>query len=472
MVVSGNKRPATDRSTSTSTTSDNDDDDPSDGGESATTTAMSTTTTTNTTTDKTTSAAKLARKRLMARLRQRRCQARKRQALLEKKGGKALIGKKRGKYKMRKQKRAPRSDIGKKRKRNEATEKQKKEIAARKEIVAAARKAIEVELRKHEEDRKAIEYERRKREADKKEREADKEEAREVKRRKREADKEEAREVKRRERVKRVNQVILKTTKTNRLGAEQLVKTVTNMVQAIHTRTRPCTDHFVFDPNPQGSTANKLIRKLRHNNGNGQYATCVFSIDEELEFNCAFAITTIGACGAPITQLIPLSEMVVYCRTNGLDELIPFFESIDTQINFANAIVQLVPKLTAVVQQGTPTPDRNIMKPVLQAFFHGLGGENNDYKPIRLQPGNTEESKRKMVSARMVTASIYLPNGKMNIVCNQMYHNQISEQARNICQRMNQSTTSREPGNITFFLDFPRQPYKVRKLAADMMKID
>ena len=72
----------------------------------------------------------------------------------------------------------------------------------------------------------------------------------------------------------------------------------------------------------------------------------------------------------------------------------------------------------------------------------------------------------------MVSASIYLPNGnrKMNIVCNQMYHNQISEQDRNICQRMNQSTTSREPGNITLFLDFPRQPYKVRKLAADLRK--
>ena len=110
------------------------------------------------------------------------------------------------------------------------------------------------------------------------------------------------------------------------------------------------------------------------------------------------------------------------------------------------------------------------MMQVLQHFFPELGGENHDYKPTRLQPGVTKESMIKMVSARMITASIYLPNGKMNIVCNQMYHNQISEQDRNICQRMNQSTTSREPGNITFFLDFPRQPYKVRKLAADLRK--
>ena len=70
----------------------------------------------------------------------------------------------------------------------------------------------------------------------------------------------------------------------------------------------------------------------------------------------------------------------------------------------------------------------------------------------------------------MVSASIYHPNGKMNFVCNQMYHNQISDQNRNICQRMNQMTTSREPGNLTYILDFPRQPYKVRKLAAEMMK--
>ena len=34
----------------------------------------------------------------------------------------------------------------------------------------------------------------------------------------------------------------------------------------------------------------------------------------------------------------------------------------------------------AVVKQGTPNADRNIMKQVLQEFFPGLGGENNDYQ--------------------------------------------------------------------------------------------
>ena len=254
------------------------------------------------------------------------------------------------------------------------------------------------------------------------------------------------------------------------LGAERLNNALTNMEQAIHTQLPIADEHFLrFDSNPEGNTANKLIRMLRHNNGNGQYGTCVFSIDEELKFTCAFAVSIIGACGAPITKLIPLSEMVVYCHTNGLYELVSFFKSIETLIDFGNAILQLVPKLTAVVNRGTPNADRNIMMQVLQDFFPRLGGENHDYKPTRLQPGVTKESRIKMVSARMITASIYLPNGKMNIVCNQMYHNQISEQDRNICQRMNQSTTSREPGNITLFLDFPRQPFTVRAAASDIM---
>ena len=75
-----------------------------------------------------------------------------------------------------------------------------------------------------------------------------------------------------------------------------------------------------------------------------------------------------------------------------------------------------------------------------------------------------------MVSATMVAASIYLPNGKMDIFCNQMYHDQSSDQDRNICQRMNQMTSSRKSGNVTFILDFPQQPYSIRKLAADIMK--
>ena len=126
------------------------------------------------------------------------------------------------------------------------------------------------------------------------------------------------------------------------------------MPQAIHTRTPVSTDHFRLDSNPEGTTANKLIHKLRHNNGNGRYGTCLFSIDKELNVTCSFAKTIIGACGEADTQLIPLSEMVVYCCTNELYEFIYLFESVETQIRFANAIMQLVPKLTAVVKRGTP----------------------------------------------------------------------------------------------------------------------
>ena len=122
-----------------------------------------------------------------------------------------------------------------------------------------------------------------------------------------------------------VEQAILETTEANRLGTEQLNNALTNMKQAIHTQRPIADEHFLcFDSNPDGNTANKLIRMLRHNNGNGQYGTCVFSIDEELKFTCAFAITTIGACGAPITKLIPLSEMVLYCHTNRLYEFVSF----------------------------------------------------------------------------------------------------------------------------------------------------
>ena len=203
------------------------------------------------------------------------------------------------------------------------------------------------------------------------------------------------------------------------LGAQRLIKAIANMPQAIHTRTPVSTDHFCFDSNPEGTTANKLIHKLRHNNGNGQYGTCLLSIDKELNVTCSFAKTIIGACGEADIQLIPLSEMVVYCRTNKLYRFVPFFESVETQIRFVivNAIVQLVPKLTAVVKGGTPNADRNIMKQVLQEFFPGFG-ENNNYKPTKENLDGRDK-----VSASMVSASIYLPNGKMNIVCHQMYHN-------------------------------------------------
>ena len=92
---------------------------------------------------------------------------------------------------------------------------------------------------------------------------------------------------------------------------------------------------------------------------------------------CAYSLTKIGACGSVDTKLIPLSGMVVYCRTNGFDKFVPFFKSVDTQIEFANEMVKLVPEFMAVVQQGTPDPDRNIMMQVLQHFFPRLGGEND-----------------------------------------------------------------------------------------------
>ena len=185
---------------------------------------------------------------------------------------------------------------------------------------------------------------------------------------------------------------------------------------------------------------------------------------------CAYSLTKIGACGSVDTKLIPLSGMVVYCRTNGLDKFVPFFESVDQQIEFANEMVKLVPAFMAVVKRGTPDPDRNIMMPVLQEFFPRLGGENDEYKPTRLPRGVTKESQIKSVSSTMVTASIYLPNGKMDIVCNQMYHDQSSnDQDRQVCQRMRQMTSTRVSGNITCMLDFPWQPFTVRAAADDLM---
>ena len=74
-----------------------------------------------------------------------------------------------------------------------------------------------------------------------------------------------------------------------------------------------------------------------------------------------------------------------------------------------------------------------------------------------------------MVSATMLTASIYLPNGKLDIVCNQMYHDQQSADDRQVRQRMRQMTSTRVSGNITYMLDFPRQPFSVREAASDIM---
>ena len=101
------------------------------------------------------------------------------------------------------------------------------------------------------------------------------------------------------------------------LGAQRLIKAIANMPQAIHTRTPVSTDHFCFDSNPEGTTANKLIHKLRHNNGNGQYGTCLLSIDKELNVTCSFAKTIIGACGEADTQLILYQRWLsIVTRTN------------------------------------------------------------------------------------------------------------------------------------------------------------
>ena len=70
-------------------------------------------------------------------------------------------------------------------------------------------------------------------------------------------------------------------------------------------------------------------------------------------------------------------------------------------------MVKLVPEFMSVVKQSTPNPNRNIMKQVLQEFFPGLGGDNNDYKPTKENLDGGDK-----VSASMVSASIYLPNGK------------------------------------------------------------
>lgn len=60
----------------------------------------------------------------------------------------------------------------------------------------------------------------------------------------------------------------------------------------------------------------------------------------------------------------------------------PFFESVDTQTQFGDVIVELqLPEFMCVVEQGTLDEDRKIMKPILQGFIPGKGEENNEYKP-------------------------------------------------------------------------------------------
>ena len=97
------------------------------------------------------------------------------------------------------------------------------------------------------------------------------------------------------------------------------------------------------------------------------------------------------------------------------------------------------------------------MKPVSEAFFPRKGGKNNNnYRQFRFEEGD---------SARMVSTSIHLANGKMNIVCNQMYYNQSSNQDCPVYQQMRQMIRSYESRNIALILDFPGQPYLVQVLA-------
>ena len=113
-----------------------------------------------------------------------------------------------------------------------------------------------------------------------------------------------------------------------------------------------------------------MILKVPTNSGIGVYCSFLLSIGKHLNITCAFAETIIGSSCNSVTKLIPLSEMVVFCRTNRLDKLVPFSDSIDTQIiKFGNAIVQLVPKLTAIAKKGTSNANRKIMKSVLRNFF-------------------------------------------------------------------------------------------------------
>lgn len=172
--------------------------------------------------------------------------------------------------------------------------------------------------------------------------------------------------------------------------------------------------------------------------------------------------------------MMSLSTMVDYStvyRTKKSHELAPFFGSEDNQIQLANVIVQLVPDFLRVSKRVTPNSDRKITQVVLQDFFPGLGGKNNEYRPSTLESLDGGDK----ISASMVTTSIHLANEKMNIVCNQMSHNQISEQDHNIFQRMNQMTrSSSESSNVTLIPDSPQQqqPYSVQKLAAEMMETD
>ena len=97
-----------------------------------------------------------------------------------------------------------------------------------------------------------------------------------------------------------------------------------------------------------------------------------------------------------------LSAMANYCHcctTNKLHKLAPFFGSEDNQIQLANVIVQLVPDFLRVSKRGTPNADRKITQLVLQDFFPGLGGKNNEYRPSTLESLDGGDK----ISASMVT---------------------------------------------------------------------
>ena len=152
-------------------------------------------------------------------------------------------------------------------------------------------------------------------------------------------------------------------------GAQRLIKAFTNMEQALHTRTPVSMDHFIFDSNPESTTTSTMILKVPTNSRIGVYCSFLLSIGKQLNITCAFAETIIDSCNS-VTKSIPLSEMVVFCSTNRLDKLVPFSDSVDTQIiKFGNAIVQLVEKLTAIAKKDTSNANRKIMKSVLHNFF-------------------------------------------------------------------------------------------------------
>ena len=84
-------------------------------------------------------------------------------------------------------------------------------------------------------------------------------------------------------------------------GAQRLINaiTITNMQQAIHTRTPVSTDHFVFDSNPGSTTATKMILKVPTNSEMGVYhskknESCVTQANTVYPAKAKFILARIG----------------------------------------------------------------------------------------------------------------------------------------------------------------------------------